>query len=313
VEPHFLGFSDNLTAIAHLCELVEEFGWERGEEVYCNLGAKLIARGRPEPERFRRTAIETMASMATTMAGVAAGGDGKFDEDGFTRSLVSPDVVEAFTAVEQVLQAGVELDRVATTLVLLAADRMARTPVDVNAGWPELTTELHLATSLRTALRYGGPTVAAKSLFHCVFQVFQDRWLNVPYRPLGGPREGGDLDAANEGEAISAITDSIQALDVHKVGPQVQGYLEAGYDGGTLLHEMGKVILKDDTGQTILPTLRAAFDEWGRVEDHPARNQLLVGLARYAADIRRNKNSRGFVQTAVRFATGRPTVDVFES
>ena len=48
------------------------------------------------------------------------------------------------------------------------------------------------------------------------------------------------------------------------------------------------------------------------LKGQPARNQLLVGLARYAADVRRNKNSQGFAQTALRFAEGRTTVDVFE-
>ena len=75
---------------------------------------------------------------------------------------------------------------------------------------------------------------------------------------------------------------------------------------------MGHVILKDDTGQSIVPTLASIYEEWAMLKGHPARNQLLVGLARYAADVRRNKNSQGFAQTALRFAEGRPTVDVFE-
>ena len=75
---------------------------------------------------------------------------------------------------------------------------------------------------------------------------------------------------------------------------------------------MGRVILKDDTGQAIVPTLATIYEEWARLQGHPARNQLLVGLARYAADVRRNKNSQGFAQTALRFAQGRTTVEVFE-
>ena len=49
------------------------------------------------------------------------------------------------------LAAGVDADRIITTMVLVAADRMARTAVNVNPGWGALTAELNLAASLRTA------------------------------------------------------------------------------------------------------------------------------------------------------------------
>ena len=48
------------------------------------------------------------------------------------------------------------MNRIATTMVLLAADRTARTPVNLNPGWGSLRQELVLASSIRTALRYGG-------------------------------------------------------------------------------------------------------------------------------------------------------------
>src|SRR4030095_6822571 len=191
-------------------------------------------------------------------------------------------------------------------------DRMARTPVDVNSGWPELTTELNLSVSLRTAYKHGGATVAAKALFHTAYQFFQDRWLNIPARRLDETLEPGRLAARDEDSGMSEICQSIQALDVHNVGPQVRGYLDAGFSGERLLQQMGRVILKDDTGQSIVPTLASVYEEWATLKGRPARNQLLVGLARYAADVRRNKNSQGFAQTALRFAEGRTTVDVFE-
>ena len=83
-------------------------------------------------------------------------------------------------------------------------------------------------------------------------------------------------------------------------------------NGTTVAGKKVEVILKDDTGQSIVPTLASVYEEWATLKGRPARNQLLVGLARYAADVRRNKNSQGFAQTALRFAAGRTTVDVFE-
>ena len=314
-EDHFLGFPDNLISMANLCQIVSEFGWERSQELVCNLGAKLAGRRRSEPQLFLRTAIETMKSVMPEIEDLRRTHrrrSGASDEDAFAAAVAGTDVKTSFEAVGVALKAGIDFERVIDTFVLLAADRMARTPVNVNSGWPELTTELNLSVSLRTAYKFGGPTVAAKALFHTAYQFFQDRWLNIPVRPLSAALEPGSLAAGDEASGIAEICGSIQALDVHSAGPQVRGYLDAGFSGERLLHEMGRVILKDDTGQTIAPTLASIFEEWELLKGHPGRNQLLVGLARYAADVRRNKNSQGFAQTALRFAEGRTTVDVFE-
>ena len=318
VEDHFLGFPDNLTSMAYLSQIVSEFGWERSQELVCHLGSKLAGRRRSEPQQFLRVAIETMKSLAPAISAVqdvqttAAEGQ-RHHEEALAGALAGADVKRAFEAVGAVLKAGVPCERVIDTFVLLAADRMARTPVNVNSGWSELTMELNLSVSLRTAYKHGGAALTAKAMFHTAYQFFQDRWLNIPARSLNEALEPGTLAARDEESGVTEICRSIQALDVHNVGPHVRGYLDAGFSGERLLHQMGRVILKDDTGQSIVPTLASIFEEWERLNGHPARNQLLVGLARYAADVRRNKNSQGFAQTALRFAEGRTTVDVFET
>ena len=76
---------------------------------------------------------------------------------------------------------------------------------------------------------------------------------------------------------------------------------------------MGLVILKDDNGRGILETLRTIFEEWERCEGHPSRNQLLVGLARWATDTRRRTGSQSAAATALRFAKGQTAVDLYES
>ena len=52
VEDHFLGFPDNLTSMAYLSQIVSEFGWDRSQELVCNLGSKLAGRRRSEPQLF---------------------------------------------------------------------------------------------------------------------------------------------------------------------------------------------------------------------------------------------------------------------
>lgn len=317
VEPHFLGFADNLLSLGYLAEVIEGFGWEQSSELVFNLGAKLLGRRRGEPERFRRDAVGLMASMvpmieasnppANPPANTVIG----YDEDALINSLLSVNIQKSFDAVSTVLKAGVKLDCLITTLVLLAADRMARTPVNVDAGWGALTMELNLAASLRTAQRHGGDRVAAKGLFHAAWLVFADRWLNIPVRPITAPLGGGTLDVPDEDAGVWLILGSIASLNVQDVGRQVLEYLNAGFSGDRLLHEMGRAMLWDDTNTQVLPTLRTVFEEWERCAGHPARYQLLVGLARYATDIRTNKDSGSATNTAMRFAEGKTTVDVF--
>src|SRR5207244_2435250 len=118
-----------------------------------------------------------------------------------------------------------------------------------------------------------------------------DRWLNIPVRPLTAPLGGGTLDVPDEEAGVQMILNSIASLNVQDVGRQVLEYLNAGYSGDRLLHDMGRATLWDDTNTQILPTLRTVFEEWERCSGHPARYQLLIGLARYATDIRTNKDS----------------------
>jgi hypothetical protein len=321
VEPHFLGFADSLLSLSYLAETIESFGWEQSSELVFNLGAKLLGRRRGEPERFRRDAVDCMSSIAPIIEASRPSANSivEYDEDAFAVDLLSVNIEKSFDAIRTVLERGVKLDCLITTLVLLAADRMARTPVNVDAGWGPLTMELNLAASLRTALRHGGDRVAAKGLFHAAWLVFTNRWLNIPVRPLTTPLGGDTMDVPSEDAGVRVILDSIASLKVQDVGRQVLEYLNAGYSGDRLLHEMGRVMLWDDTNTQLLPTLGTVFEEWERCSGpdsagagHPARYQLLVGLARYATDIRTNKDSGSATITALRFAEGKTTVDVFE-
>ena len=113
--------------------------------------------------------------------------------------------------------------------------------------------------------------------------------------------------------------DSAVTIEVAKAA-RVQSYLAAGHSGNRLLNELGRLIIWNDTGVQLLPTLRSVFEEWENCEGsdpalgagHPSRGQLLVGLARFATDIRTKKESGSSTTMAMRFAEGRTTVDAFD-
>ncbi len=312
VEPHFIDLPHIPLYVSYLTEVIGEFGWERASDLFFYLGAELIGHRPDDPERYRRDAIRLMREMLPTIEGTTIDENGKFDEDVFAAALTSVNLQRSFEAVQAALGNGVQLDRIITTLVLLAADRMANTPVNVDAGWEQLTMELNLAASLRSAQQIGGDLVAAKGVFHVAWQIFADRWINIPARNLSEPLCQEKLEVKDEAEGLKDIIDTIETLDVQSVGSKVLGYLNAGYSAERLMEEIGHTVLWDDTGSEVLPTLRTVLEEWKHAEGHAAQPQLLVGLARYVTDIRSNTDNKSAATTAMRFAEGRTTIEVFE-
>src|SRR6266404_2077697 len=315
--PFFLGHSENLHLLGYLAELLEEFGWEQAEELVCNLAAKILGRERGAPEELRLAAIKMFEPIHTLIEELASTSQGDqvatYDEDALAKGLVSGDLTQAFNAISDALRARVDIDRIVTTMVLVAADRMARTPVNLNPGWGSLRQELILVSSVRTALGYGGFKVGAKALYHAAWQFFSDRWLNITPRSLTEPLSSTKSDASNEDMALRTVLDSIETIQVREVGRQTREYLNTGFSGDRLLSEMGQSILKDDNGWNLVHGLRVVFDEWKLCEGHPARNQLLIGLARWATDVRKRTGNQSAAQTAQRFARGQTAVDLYES
>src|SRR5438876_1306153 len=317
LEPFFLGHTENLPLLGYLAESLEEFGWDQAEELVCNLAAKILGRDRGAPEELRLAAIkmfEPIHTLIDELASTSPRDQGAtYDEDALSRGLVSGDLTQTFNVISAALRARVEIDRIVTTMVLLAADRMARTPVNLNPGWGSLRQELVLASSVRTALRYGGLNLGARALYHAAWQFFSDRWLNITPRSLTEPLSAARSDASNEDTGLRTVLDSIELIQVREVGRHPREYLNVGFYGARLLSELGQSILRVDNGWSLVHALRTVFDEWKLCEGHPARNQLLAGLARWATDVRKRTGSQSAAQTAQRFARGQTAVDLYES
>jgi nitrite reductase/ring-hydroxylating ferredoxin subunit len=317
LEPFFLGHTENLPILGFLAELLEEFGWDTAEELVCNLAAKILGRDRGAPEELRQAAIrmfEPINALVDELASTSPSyHTAAYDEEALTKALVSGDLAQTFHAISDALRTRVDINRIVTTMVLLAADRMARTPVNLNPGWGSLRQELLLASSCRTALRYGGFKIGAKALYHAAWQFFSDRWLNITPRSLTEPLGAAKMDAPNEEVARRTVLDAIETIDVREIGRHTREYLNTGFSGDHLLSEIGQSILRDDNGWNLVHGLRVVFDEWGFCEGHVARNQLLVGLSRWATDVRKRAGNQSAAQTALRFARGQTAVDLYES
>ena len=316
VEPFFLNHYRNLIDLTHLAELLEQFGWELAGELVCNLGAKILGQGRGRPGELHREAIQKLEEInpifdelpqeTSTESAV------DYDEDKFSAALVSGDLDEVFDAITEMLTAGVPINTLATTMVMMAGDRMARTPVNMSPGWWDLQEEMEIASTVKKVLRHGGTKVAAKALYHAAWRFFNNRWLNIRHQPITASRAPSTSVTLDEDTALSEIMDSIESVRIQEIGRRTREYLNAGCSAERLMSEMGLCILKDDNGDNLLSSIHIVSEEWNACGTHPARNQLIVGLARWATDIRRNAGNDSAVQTAHRFARGETATELYE-
>ena len=311
--PHFIGFGFHLRHLVRLAELLGEFGWEVTEQLVCNLAAKMLGRHRGTPDGVRREAIEAYTALQDDLDQIAEP-DVSVDlnDDAFGEALLSGELETAFGAVTTALQSGVHVNRIADAMVMLGADRMARTPVSLNPGWWDLAAEMQMGSAIRGVHRHAGYALAAKAVYHAAWQFYSDRWLNIPNRPLSraklGPRAATTDDAGTD---RAGIVGAIESIRVNDVGPLVRKHLAAGHPTGELLDEIALALLKHDTGWDILDTLRVVYDETQACRDHPAAHQLIVGLARFTTGARRSNNSDSATRTARRFARRETAVDLY--
>ena len=316
VEPFFLNHSRNLIDLTHLAEILEQFGWEMTEELVCNLGAKILGQGRGRPGELHREAIQKLEEISPIFDELpqetSTEGSVDYDENKFSAALVSGDLDEVFDAVTEMLTAGVPINTLVTTMVMTTADRMARTPVNMSPGWWDLQEEMEISSTVRKVLRHGGTKVAAKALYHAAWRFFNNRWLNIRHQSITESRTPTKPIALDEETALSEIVDAIESVRIQEIGRRTREYLNAGCSAERLMTEMGLCILKDDNSDDLLSSIRIVSEEWKTCESHPARNQLIVGLARWATDIRRNAGNDSAVQTAHRFARGETATELYE-
>ena len=316
VEPFFLNHSRNLIDLTHLAEILEQFGWEMTEELVCNLGAKILGQGRGSPGELHREAIQKLEEISPIFDELpqetSTESSVDYDENKFSAALVSGDLDEVFDAVTEMLTAGIPINTLATTMVMTAGDRMARTPVNMSPGWWDLQEEMEISSTVRKVLRHGGTKIAAKALYHAAWRFFNNRWLNIRHQSITESRTPTKPIALDEETALSEIVDAIESVRIQEIGRRTREYLNAGCSAERLMTEMGLCILKDDNGDDLLSSIRIVSEEWKTCESHPARNQLIVGLARWATDIRRNAGNDSAVQTAYRFARGETATELYE-
>ena len=219
---------------------------------------------------------------------------------------MSGNVRATFEAVTRALEEGAGVEQLATSMVMLAADRMARTPVGMSPGWGDLAWEMSLASAVRTVNRRAGAGAARRALYHAAWLFFDNRWLNIPQRPLEVETASGDGPAPGDEEAALE-----RIVEADRVDP---GAPHRTHDEGIPPGRPRRRPPPARAGpgdpkrrQRLEPAPHAAhrLRRVGALRPATRRGpQLLVGLSRWAADTRRSIGSQSAAATAQRFARG---------
>ena len=314
LESNFLMFSQNIVHIGDIAECLEQFGWDLVETLVCNLGAKITGRNRGTPQGIARDAIDQLLDLQPRLDEISqepSNSSEAFDEEALVVALTSGDLKQTFDGITNAIESGSHVGQILDTMVMLAGDRMSRTPSSFDPGWFNIANEMRIASSTRKVLQYGSYRAAVQALYFIGWHFFQNRWLNVRRQPLSTSEKVEPSRHTDESVARAEIIDLIESIRVPEVTMAVKRYIQSSFDTDALLDDVAISVLKHDTGEDLLGTLRAVYDEREICRSHPAREKLLVGLARFTTDVRRRDNNQLATRTAKRFARRETSVDQF--
>ena len=316
LNPHHLSVLRNLTHVSNIAELLDDFGWTVAEQLVCNLGAKLIGRFRGAPQGILREAIERLQVLQPTLDRIGVEPDSRtkdFDSDAFAEGLLSGELIQTFDAVTNAIEQGVHVLQLVDLMVVLTADRLARTPVSFDPGWWNISNEMELASKVRNAYKYAGYRNAVQALYFAAYQFFSDRWLSVPHRKFSeiGFGPGAKDLPADPAEARKKIVGQIESILLPEVTASVNAYFRAGFDAHELLDDIALSLLKHDSGENLLATLDIVYQELDQCASHPFINLLVVGIARFTTHVRRQDDNESATRTAKRFARRETAVDLY--
>ena len=314
LEPNFLMFSQNTLHIGDIAEVLEQFGWELAEQIVCNLGVKVAGRSHGTLQGSTRDSIKYLQDLQSKLDQILIEPEGPsvdYDEEQLVSALVSGDMQQTFDAVTQAIDSGAHIKQVLDTMVMLAGDRMARTPASFDLGWFNISHEMQMAASARKVLKYETYRSAVQATYFAAWHSYENRWLNVQAQPLSTPDEGALSKHADESTAREEIIELIESIRVPEVTAAVRAYIRPDYDTDALLKDVTVSLVKHDTGENLLGTLRTVYDERKHCGLHPARERLLIGICRFTTDVRRRDNNELATHTAKRFARRETSVDQF--
>lgn len=306
ITQHFLGYGHPMIYTQKSFEILDRIGWGEADTVLGPLVPNMVLSTRydrlPYMRKFLRAWNEADLDLRALLT---RQGSPSFDPSEFQRIILDEGPDEAFVALRQALEAGVQVEKIIDATSRAAAVRFRRFNIDLDNddtnewGWLDVT---HTMTYL-DALRWGwavDPTPEVlRGLFHAVWFVQWTQRFDTP----GGVSNPGTL-AGNDPDVV---LDAIRKKDPDKAVAAISGF-EGSKEA--LYGTMAQAASEDNSVAPIMvahavKTTRAAMVESDVLEDRSP----IMAVGRFLASPKRERFVYNATLDAIDFVRGRAKGD----
>ena len=310
VTDHFLSYGHAMIFCQKAFDLVDAIGWSEADTVLAPLAPDITWGTRydklPYMRRFLRAQDAAQLDMHEL---VRRQNGGRFDADGYRRTLLDGSPEEALSALRLALETGVPVPRVIDETSRAAAARLGRFDIDLDLddtnewGWLDVTHTLTYTNALRWAWSVDPSPEVLRGLFHAAWFVQWTGQLDV----RGEHQESSPHFTQDADDVLRAIVgrDPDQAVAMVK-----------GYEGPPepLEAALARAAAEDHSVAPIMvahtvKTAHAAIAESRTLAGSPGGRAPMAAAARFLASPKRERFVYQATLEALAFIQGRSKGD----
>lgn len=306
ISQHFLGYGHPMIYTQKAFEMLDLIGWEEADTVLGPLVPNMVLSTRydrlPYMRKFLRAWNEADLDLGALLT--REGGAG-FNQSEFQRTILDEGPEEAFGALRNALDSGVEVGKIIDATSRAAAVRFQRFNIDLDNddtnewGWLDVTHTMTYLDALRWAWAADPTPEVLRGVFHAVWFVQWTQQFDTP----GGVSDPGILVNSDPRVAL----DAIRTKDPDKAVAAI-----AGFEGPkeSLDGTLAQAASEDNSVAPIMiahavKTTRAAIVE----SDVLADRSPMIAVGRFLASPKRERFVYNATLEAIDFVKGRAKGD----
>jgi nitrite reductase/ring-hydroxylating ferredoxin subunit len=269
-------------------EALDLAGWEYAEPVLTSLVSGYAGASRMEESNAWRNPIDLIAILEEAFTAIPEAIERGLEFERvwngraqLVETVLADNPQATVTALLNALRRGADIVEVASAVTYAAALRIARFHTSNEFGdWDTALHTFTFANAIEQGLRRAPSAELLRGVFDAAMSVYLDRFLNIPAARLPQPN-------GSQKTAAAALTELPTLLDrqqqVNQAGDTAAHYLFAGGKPADLLALLGKLLLREDRDFHTIQTVEAAFRQYQLLQGRPEAVNVLVAAARYLA------------------------------
>jgi nitrite reductase/ring-hydroxylating ferredoxin subunit len=312
VTSHFLSYGHRLIYLVKAFQLLDIISWDYAKEILPVLIPTIIWATREDRLPYMRKFQSRLNKVNfEALFALQQDANANFNEEEFCKTLLDGSLDETFNVVDQALNKGVSMMKVAQAIVLAGAERCLRFNISIDQnrnmeeGWLDVTHCFTHASAVREALEIYPSPELLRGLFLAARFVQYTRKPNhdVLDLPANEREKEADLSQKLDYKNLSKYTerDLLELLvsQIDKRQPSLalettRAYLDLGHSDSKLLEELIKYTLADSAEIPIMlahtiKTTFAAIVEYQELKDHKLKVLPLLAAIRFLAAPKRQR------------------------